>query len=50
MEENRKPNNTDNKKDGPPVSAMKPENLAPPTGMEGREADLATAMQVLVKQ
>ena len=29
--------------------AMKPENLAPPTGMEGREKDLAKAMQMLVK-
>ena len=36
---------------GSPVTneAMKPENLAPPTGMEGREEDLAKAMQMLVK-
>jgi len=34
---------------GPPVEMMTPEVLAPPTGMEGREADVAESMQVLVR-
>ena len=34
---------------GPPVEMMKPEVLAPPTGLEGREADVAESMQVLVR-
>ena len=34
---------------GPPVEMMTPEVLAPPTGIEGREADVAESMQVLVR-
>ena len=34
---------------GPPVEMMRPEVLAPPTGIEGREVDVAESMQVLVR-
>jgi hypothetical protein len=50
MQGRNKPRNEEKQTgSSPKKEAMNPENLAPPTGMEGREADLATAMQVLVK-
>ena len=49
MQGSNKPKNQGKPAGGPPLEAMTPENLAPPTGMEGREEDLAKAMQILVK-
>jgi hypothetical protein len=49
MQGSNKPKNQGKPAGGPPLEAMTAENLAPPTGMEGREEDLATAMQILVK-
>ena len=50
MQGNNRPRNVNQKTESPVSNkAMKPENLAPPTGMEGREEDLAKAMQMLVK-
>ena len=50
MQGSNKPRNVNQKTQSPAINeAMKAENLAPPTGMEGREEDLAKAMQMLVK-
>ena len=49
MQGKNKPKNEGKQMGGPPLEAMTAENLAPPTGMEGREEDLATGMQTLVK-
>ena len=49
MQGNNKPKNAGKPTGGPPLEAMTAENLAPPTGMEGREEDLAKGMQSLVK-
>ena len=50
MQGSNRPRNVNQKTESPAINeAMKPENLAPPTGMEGREEDLAKAMQMLVK-
>ena len=50
MQGSNRPRNVNQKTESPVSNkAMKPENLAPPTGMEGREEDLAKAMQMLVK-
>ena len=49
MQGSNKPKNQDKTAGGPPLEAMTAANLAPPTGMEGREEDLAKAMQILVK-
>ena len=49
MQGSNKPKNQDKPAGGPPLEAMTAANLAPPTGMEGREEDLAKAMQILVK-
>ena len=46
MQGSNRPRNVNQKTESPAINeAMKPENLAPPTGMEGREEDLAKAMQ-----
>ncbi|MBT6074546.1 MAG: hypothetical protein HOH08_06295 [Gammaproteobacteria bacterium] len=49
MQGSNKPKNIGKPTGGPPLEAMTAENLAPPTGMEGREEDLAKGMQSLVK-
>ena len=49
MQGSNKPKNQNKPAGGPPLEAMTAEKLAPPTGMEGREEDLAKAMQILVK-
>ena len=49
MQGSNKPKDESKPAGGPPLDAMTAENLAPPTGMEGREEDLAKAMQILVK-
>ena len=49
MQGNNKQKNAGKPTGGPPLEAMTAENLAPPTGMEGREEDLAKGMQSLVK-
>ena len=47
MQGSNKPKNEGKPSGGPPLQAMTAENLAPPTGMEGREGDLAKGMQTL---
>ena len=49
MQGSNKPKKGDKPMGGPPVEMMTPEVLAPPTGIEGREADVAESMQVLVR-
>ena len=49
MQGSNKPKKEGKPMGGPPVEMMTPEVLAPPTGMEGREADVAESMQVLVR-
>lgn len=49
MQGSNKPKNEDKPAGGPPLESMTAEKLAPPTGMEGREGDLAIGMQTLVK-
>jgi hypothetical protein len=49
MQGSNKPKKDAKPMGGPPVEMMTPEVLAPPTGMEGREADVAESMQVLVR-
>ncbi len=49
MQGSNKPKKGDKPMGGPPVEMMKPEVLAPPTGIEGREVDVAESMQVLVR-
>ena len=49
MQGSNKPKKDAKSMGGPPVEMMTPEVLAPPTGMEGREADVAESMQVLVR-
>ena len=49
MQGSNKPKNEGKPAGGPPLESMTAEKLAPPTGMEGREGDLATGMQTLVK-
>ena len=49
MQGSNKPKKGDKPMGGPPVEMMRPEVLAPPTGIEGREVDVAESMQVLVR-
>ena len=49
MQGSNKPKKADKPMGGPPVEMMRPEVLAPPTGIEGREVDVAESMQVLVR-
>ena len=49
MQGSNKPKKGDKQMGGPPVEMMRPEVLAPPTGIEGREVDVAESMQVLVR-
>ena len=49
MQGSNKPKKEDKPMGGPPVEMMRPEVLAPPTGIEGREVDVAESMQVLVR-
>ncbi len=49
MQGSNKPKKEGKPMGGPPVEMMTPEVLAPPTGIEGREADVAESMQVLVR-
>ncbi len=49
MQGSNKPKKGDKPMGGPPVEMMRPEVLAPPPGIEGREVDVAESMQVLVR-